>query len=147
MSDIEQYVAGLKVTELREELKKHNQPTHGNKAVLCQRLREAMEKSKGEEGEEGLPIAAADEEEAAQEVEGEEVAASSEVNGEGGEKAAEEEEKEEIAVGDEGEQGGGEQAEEQVQETEQKAEEGDQAEETLQVEQLTADVMEPKGGR
>jgi heterogeneous nuclear ribonucleoprotein U-like protein 1 len=46
--DIEGYVAGLKVTELREELKKLNQPHHGNKAALGQRLRETLERRKAE---------------------------------------------------------------------------------------------------
>ena len=32
--EIGQFVAGLKLAELREELKKHNQPMHGNKAAL-----------------------------------------------------------------------------------------------------------------
>ena len=61
--DIEGYVAGLKVTELREELKKLNQPLHGNKAALGQRLRETLEKRKAE-GDQGEQEEKEEEEEA-----------------------------------------------------------------------------------
>ena len=75
LEEIHQYVAGLKVAELREELKKHNQPTHGNKAALGQRLQETLERDEdgnteenaaameAEDGKEGEAVAAEEEEE------------------------------------------------------------------------------------
>ncbi len=42
MEDAEDYVAKLKVVELREELKKRGLPIAGVKSVLAQRLQEAM---------------------------------------------------------------------------------------------------------
>ena len=75
--DIEGYVAGLKVTELREELKKLNQPLHGNKAALGQRLRETLERRKAEGDQE---------EQEGQEEGGEaEIAAGEEANAQGDE--------------------------------------------------------------
>ena len=47
--EVEQYVQKLKVTELREELKKRGLGQSGVKAVLAQRLQEAME-AEGETG-------------------------------------------------------------------------------------------------
>ncbi len=40
--EVDQFVQGLKVTELRDELKKRGLTTAGNKAVLAQRLKTAM---------------------------------------------------------------------------------------------------------
>ena len=58
---IRQYVAGLKVAGLREELKKHNQPTHGNKAALGQRLQETLERDEdGGAGEDAAAMEAED---------------------------------------------------------------------------------------
>ena len=80
---IRQYVAGLKVAGLREELKKHNQPTHGNKAALGQRLQETLEYEDGGAGEDAAAMEAEDGKE------GEAVAAGGEEGGEeeGGENA------------------------------------------------------------
>ncbi|XP_003385794.1 PREDICTED: heterogeneous nuclear ribonucleoprotein U-like [Amphimedon queenslandica] len=59
--DVEQYVQKLKVTELREELKKRGLGLGGVKAVLAQRLQEAME-AEGETGNHKEPEEPADEE-------------------------------------------------------------------------------------
>ena len=62
-SDVEQYVAGLKVVALREELKKRNLNSTGNKAVLSQRLQEHLEKEASEKG--GVELAGDESEPAA----------------------------------------------------------------------------------
>ena len=49
VQDIEKYVSGLKVIDLREELKKRHLSYTGNKKDLAQRLGEAMLKKKQEE--------------------------------------------------------------------------------------------------
>ena len=49
--EVEQFVQGLKVTELREELKKRGLSSAGNKAILAQRLKTAMKADVGENGE------------------------------------------------------------------------------------------------
>ena len=84
-------MARLKVAELREELKKHNQPTHGNKAALGQRLQETLERDEdgnteenaaameAEDGKEGEAVAAEEEEE--EEEEGGENAVGIQANG------------------------------------------------------------------
>lgn len=59
--DVEQYVQKLKVTELREELKKRGLALGGVKAVLAQRLQEAME-AEGETGNHKEPEEPANEE-------------------------------------------------------------------------------------
>ncbi len=56
--EIDKVVDVLKVTELREELRKRDLSTTGNKAVLVQRLKTAMmedvEKNGGEDNSEGV---------------------------------------------------------------------------------------------
>jgi len=42
-----EWIAGLKVVELKEELKKRGLPYSGNKAVLAQRLSEYVEANEG----------------------------------------------------------------------------------------------------
>lgn len=50
--DVERFVAGLKVVELRDELKKRGVTSYGVKSVLAERLVEAMKaEAKGEAGE------------------------------------------------------------------------------------------------
>ena len=92
VENIDEYVSGLKVAELRDELKKRNQPTHGNKAALGQRLKEAMEEARGEGMD--APDANAEEEEEEDEGEGEATgeAGEGEAKGEGEEEAKDEEE-------------------------------------------------------
>ena len=48
--EVDQYIQGLKVTELRDELKKRGMSSAGLKAALVQRLKEAMLQDKGENG-------------------------------------------------------------------------------------------------
>ena len=108
--DIDNFVGGLKVAELREELKKMNLPYHGNKAALGQRLREAMERKReeGEEEEEEAETtveAAAEEEEEEEEPtpqaeESEEASAPADTNGDHGETST----AEGVASGGDGEQ-------------------------------------------
>ena len=61
--EVEDYVAGLKVTQLREELKKRNLSTAGNKSTLVQRLQEGIlntqtegEVTNGGDGEGAKPV-------------------------------------------------------------------------------------------
>lgn len=92
--DIDSYVAGLKVTELREELKKLNQPHHGNKATLGQRLREALEKKR----EESNPEEEEEEKEQEEETEAAKEPETSAQEIDGAEEAAADPEEEEEAI-------------------------------------------------
>ena len=57
IENVDEFVSGLKVVELREELKRRNLSYAGNKSALAQRFKEFLQKEKeGEKGENGVPL-------------------------------------------------------------------------------------------